>query len=332
MTDYSLRELADAEVVPDVSGSNTWLLRFGPNEYDTVNKTAKNTLIVKKDAIDPDTSTYTVGSVTVEIDFDDDEYVLHRGTNEALVPPERQEHVLWSIYDDDAQRIAEIFDDIYEETVRVGVMDWFRPRFTAEITKGENGWLVDGALVRWNGENAVASVDDTYEVSGGEAVPADDQTPALRLTEHWAGEATAQTPNGREIDLSETERRFLATVALLSDDYGSYGDGLDETVEQTDVDGFTDTKSGLYHGHDRTKHTLGQLGVTDEAQERLWYNSHDHAGVHELSVRRDEFENAPIDVFEDAANDDPDKWSKISLTSEKAPIPQSVRDDLESRY
>jgi hypothetical protein len=43
-------------------------------------------------------------------------------------------------------------------------------------------------------------------------------------------------------------------------------------------------------------------------------------------------EDAPIDVFEDASNDSPRKWREIQNTSERAPIPEEIRQDLTERY
>jgi len=80
------------------------------------------------------------------------------------------------------------------------------------------------------------------------------------------------------------------------------------------------------------KHTLGDLGVTDAASEKLYYNSHDHAGVWEMAVREQELRNAPFEVFGDAPNDDPSKWQKINSTKEKAPVPKSVRSNLEEMF
>jgi len=67
-------------------------------------------------------------------------------------------------------------------------------------------------------------------------------------------------------------------------------------------------------------------------KDRLYYNEYDHAVVHELLARRDEFQAAPIDIFTDVPDDESQRWLEVDSTSEKALIPQEVKDYIESAY
>lgn len=335
MTERTLSELADAEIVPDMGGPNAWLVRFGEGDYDTVNKSAKNTLLVEGRVEIEDTVSY--GGIMVDFDLEDDEITLHDGDNEVRVPDSKHEHVLWAVHDEDGPRLQNLFDTLYTPTVRVGLMDQFMPRFRAnseDIHKTERGWVVDETiLVTWDASNHPVDDVNTHVVQGGEAVEADTEKEAREINfGDIPDDPTAQTPDGREIGLDEVEVQFLTTVGLVLDKNPDYGDDLQQAIEDSSIVGFTDTKSGLHHAHGLGKHTLSQLGVTEEAQDRLWYNEYDHTGVHELWMRRDEFRSAPIDVFENAHNTDREKWSMINSTSEQAPIPKNVRQDLEERY
>lgn len=335
----SLEELANAEIVPEKDSGNTWLVRFGENDYDHVNKTGKNTLILKDDVLDRDS--FTFGGVTVEVDWESGEYRLTDGSRSAEVPPDKEENVLWSIYDEDGDRLNRLLEEFYEERVRVGVMDWFMPRFRAaresnNLRKVEGGWLVnESVLVRWDGSNEIATDVQTHRVTGGGTQATDGSEARSFDFGDVPSSETVETPGDREIELTETELRFLATVEAVLEEEG-YGSGNGDTVgmlvDRATVNGFTDEKSGLFHGHGLQKHTLDMLGVTAETSEKLHFNSHDHAGVHELAHRRQEFEHAPFAVFEDVVNEDPDMWEKIENTREMAPIPQQVRDSLDQMY
>lgn len=339
----SLQELSNAEIVPNAGGPQAYMVRFGENDYEMLNKSSKHRLILEEGVFD-DTPTdqpfvaFNLDGYVVEVDFDyDDIIITSPDADDVRVPPERHENVLWSVYDDDTERLASIHDDLYEPTVRIGLMDNYMPRFRRgdEVQKTDDGWLYDGEiLVRWNAENEAVDVGETHIVrSGGTQVASTDREARDVTLPDFDEPVAATTPDGRTIDLDGVEARFLASVALITgNNAGMYDDELSSLIDGGSITAFIDTRSGLHHGHGLQKHTLGQLGVTDAAQSRLWYNSHDHAGVHEMKVRRDEFEDAPIDVFDDAANDDPSKWQKIEDTSKQAPIPSHVRDDLSERY
>jgi len=339
MTDRNLSELANGEIVPDMGGPNGWLVRFGEGDYDTVNKSGKNTLLLREDFELEDT--VSIGGIMVEFDLQADSISLNNGDNEVRVPADKQENVLWAVYDEDAPRLNRLFDSLYTPTVRVGLMDQFMPRFRREpedVRKTEDGWLInEDILVSWDGSNHPVSVQTTHVVQGSTTVEADEDKEAREIQfpsgfdDEDSFEATA--PAGRTFDIEPVEAQFLTTVGLiLGLNPSNYDDDVQGAISDSTIEAFTDTRSGLHHNHGLGKHTLGDLGVTDEAIDRLWYNEFDHTGVWEMAVRENEFKNAPIDVFEDAANDNASKWEKIHSTKEKAPIPQHVRSDLESRY
>jgi len=336
-SDYTLRELANAEIVPNQGGENAWLVRFEEGDYRPVNKSVKNRLVLRDNVLDRDS--YEYGGVTVALDMENDDYMLHRDSENVRVPTEKHEHVLWALHDEDGPRLNKLFEELYTPTVRQGLMDMLMPRFRRteeEIKKTDDGWVIQGdLLVSWDAENSPVDVDKTHIVQGGETVVADRDRSAREISfDLPSNYSTVKLPNGTSTDLTDVEKRFLTTVGLILDRDGNglYEDCLTESIQESRITGFTDTKSGLHHSHSESKHRMQDLGVTDEAIDRLWYNHYDHAGVHELYVRRHEFIDAPIDVFEDAANDDQDKWAKIKRTSEKAPIPKSVRSDLNERY
>jgi len=337
MTNRTLSELSSAEIVPDMGGPNAWLVRFGEEDYDTVNKSGKNTLLIKKGVDIQGTASY--GGITVDFDLEADEISLDDGDNEVRVPDAKHENVLWAVYEEDGPRLNKLFDELYVPTARKGLMDMLMPRFrdndSSAITKTGRGWLLnEEILVSWDATNSPVTVAETHVVSGNETVPANSEKEAREIIFDLPEERTVALPNGTTTQLQDVEMKFLTTVALIlgQGQTDLYDDGLTTAIEDSSIVGFTDTKSGLHHGHGLQKHTLDDLGVTDEAIERLWYNEYDHTGVHELYVRREEFTNAPIDVFEDAANEDERKWQKIQETSEKAPIPKHIRADLDSRY
>lgn len=336
MTERTLSELANAEIVPDMGGPNGWLVRFGEGDYDTVNKSAKNRLILEGEVGIEDSVSY--GGIMVDFDLEADEISLHDGDNEVRVPATKHENVLWAVRDSDGGRLRKLFDELYVPTVRQGLIDMLTPRFRregSELRKTGEGWLLNGdILLSWDASNHPVNVAQTHVVSGGSTVEAEEDKEAREINFSLSDDTEVRLPNGTTTELDEVEMEFLVSAALILGHEANefYQDGLTDSIKNSNIVGFTDTKSGLHHGHGLRKHTLSQLGVTDAAADRLWYNDYDHTGVWEMAVREDEFKTAPIDVFEDAANDDPSKWRKIHNTKEKAPIPKHVRSDLESRY
>jgi len=341
MTDRTLRELAGAEIVPNMGSQNAWLVRFGEGEYDTINKSAKHTLLVKDDVATSDTVSY--GGIMVDFDLQNDEITIHDGDNEVRVPSDKHSHVLWAVHDEDGDRLNKLFDELYSPTVREGLMDQFMPRFrrnSDEIHKTDDGWLLNGdILVSWDASNHPVNVAQAHVVNGSTTVEADedkeardiDFLPPNRDLQAESYQVTA--PDGRTFDLEEVELRFLTTVGLILDrNPDNYADDLCQTIGDSGVVAFTDEKSGLHHSHPPSKHDCRDLGVTEEAVDMLWSNSYDHTGVVEMSIREQEFRNAPFNVFEDSPNDDTQKWEKIASTKEKAPIPQHIRSMLEDMY
>jgi len=338
----SLQELADAEVVPSHGGENSYLVRLSEVEYESIPNTGLHTLALHDDVFDSfdGDGSVELGSVTVEVDFDADEVVLERDGDTARIPSQFHENVFYAVHDRDMARLNDLFDTHYTPTVRQGIVSQFMPRFRMddEIRQTDEGWLLnDEVLLRWDGSNEIADPSlDTHVVRGGSTKQQDVGRTALAI-----GMASmpddrpfeAQTPAGRTYELDEVEARFLTTVGLALDRNPSmYTDDLQKSIERSHVDAFTDPKSGIHHSHQLSKHRIQDLGVTDEAADKLWYSHMDHAAVHEMAVRRGEFEDAPIDVFEGAPNDDPSMWDKIESTREAAPIPESVKEDLNERY
>jgi hypothetical protein len=359
MSEFTLSELREAEIVPQQGGPNAWLVRFGENDYRMVNRTPKHRLLLEDDVLeraeDGDTQTLDGGEthVTFTADVDDDRYTLTVNGNRLNVPADYEDEVLEAYADGVWGELRDIHTEIVENRVRVGLMDRFMPRFAeardeGRLRKSDDGWVIDETfVVKWNGENYLTENVDAHVVESGSTVRADETPEARQLSFDLSGEFEVPDPSGTTVELSTREAKFLATVeCLLSpqeylrDNDAKFVERAVENVQDpiaslartARVDGFTDEKSGLYHGHDLQKHRLGDLGVTEEAKERLFYNSHDHAGVHEMKARRPEFENAPFSVFTDAPNDSTQKWDKIESTSRKAPIPQRVRSDIDSRF
>jgi hypothetical protein len=336
MTDRSLSELANGEIVPDMGGPNAYLVRFGEGDYDTVNRSGKNTLLLKGDVQTDDTVSY--GGIMVDFDLDADEITLHDGSNEVVVPDTKHENVLWSVYDEDGRRLNKLFDELHVPTVREGLMDMLTPRFREEesdIRKTGEGWLLNGdILLSWDATNHPVNVAQTHVVSGGETVEADTEKEAREINFSLSPETGVTLPNGTTTDLTEVEMKFLTSAALIlgQDASNLYYDGLAESIENSTINAFTDTKSGLYHNHTEKKHRIQDLGVTDECADMLWSNANDHTPLHEMALREQELKNAPIDVFEDAANDNPSKWQKIHSTREKAPVPKHIRRQLEKQF
>jgi hypothetical protein len=336
MSEVTLSELAGAEIVPDMGGENGWLVRIREGVYETVNKSAKNRLILEGDVDLQDSASY--GGITVDFDLEADEISLDDGSNEVRVPASKHENVLWAVRDEDADRLERLFNDLYVPTVREGLMDMLTPRFRrgdSEIRKTDDGWLLNGEiLLSWDGSNHPVNVAQTHVVSGGSTVEADTDKQAREIEFDLADDTTVKLPNGTETNLDEVEMRFLTSAALILGHRANefYQDGLTDSIKDSRIVAFTDTKSGLHHSHHPSKHRVQDLGVTEDAVEKLWSNANDHTGVVEMSMRENEFSNAPFEVFENAPNDDPSKWQKIHSTKEKAPIPKHIRSMLEEMY
>lgn len=357
MTDRTINEFRNAELVPNQGGSNAYLVRFGEEDYEMVNKTGRNRLLLETDLLeaaeDGDLGfTEDSDAVLFEADLEADEYVIRvEGDDDLPLPSEYEEEALTAYVERDWDELYDLYYSIMSDRVRVDVVSDLTSRFSDDqdrIETTRDGWVIDDAfVVRWDAENYLTEEVEQHRVDGGDTVEIDETRQARVLNFPELPDSAEVENRGETLMLTNQELQFLATVECLLDPEEYLSDDEAERVEElsewgTDpiaaaarsarVEGFTDEKSGLYHGHGLYKHTLDMLGVTDEAMERLFYNSFDHAGVHELRVRQDEFENAPYEVFADAPNTDSEKWEKIAYTSEQAPIPQHVRSDINERF
>lgn len=365
MSEFTIAELREAEIVPEQGGPNAWLVRFGESDYRMVPRTPKHRLLLETDLLERaeggdtkvlDRDDGAQDHVTFTADVDSDSYHLTVNGNRLKVPSDFENEVLEAYADEDFAELRRVHQDIVENRVRVGLMDRFMPRFADarddnRLRKAGDGWVIDDTfIVQWNGENYLTEQVGTHIVESGEAVRADEEHPAREITfDIPDDEVEVDVPNTVDatVTLSAREARFLATAECLlnpqeyltdveadwvEDAVESVQDPIASLARTAQVSGFTDEKSGLYHGHGLQKHTLSDLGVTDEAIDMLHYNSFDHTGVWEMAVREQEFKNAPFNVFEDAANDDSSKWQKIRNTKDKAPIPSDVKQSLQQMY
>jgi hypothetical protein len=223
MSDHTLYELMNGEIVPDMGGENAWLVRFGEGEYDTVNKSGKNTLLLKREF--GLTSVVSHGGIRVAFDLEEDNIFLteEESGDDVRVPSEKHENVLWAVYDEDGPRLRDLFDELYEPTVREGLLDQLMPRFrndVDEIEKMELGWIVNSdILVSWTGSNHPLNVDSTYVVNSGEAVEADEDKEAREIDFYMPDNRDVYLPNGTQTTLTDVEVRFLTTVGLLVETY-----------------------------------------------------------------------------------------------------------------
>jgi len=334
-SNYTTQDLVNGEIVPNAGGPNSWLVRFGEGEYELVGRNAKNQLILEDGVFDVDT--FTFGGVTVHVNFESDEYSLERDGHTVPVPVEKQEHVLWSIHDEDGERLNSIFDELYVPRVRVGLMDMLMPLLRdddTDIVKTEDGWVINGEiLLSWDSSNHPIDVEETHVVRSGDAVPANTNKQARDISFTLSDSVIVNLPNGTQTELDDVEQKFLVSAAVIADaDISQMPRGLQNAVEDSRISSFTDTRSGLFHNHSESKHKIQDLGVTDECADMLWSNANDHTPLHEMALREQELKNAPIEVFEDAPNDDPTMWQKIHSTREIAPIPKHIRLMLEDMY
>lgn len=249
-------------------------------------------------------------------------------------------------------RLYNLYEEIIEGQARRHVVAKFEDRFPEDrIERTAEGWEIDDTfLVTFEAENRLL---DTQPVSP-RGSDFDESKQAVYLNIDATGTRTVRAPTGEQVELTETEQEFLTMVEglLFPEDYFGaelveeitqhkvegqvLDDVIEEMTDQAEVTGFTDPKTGIHHGstnHSFQKHRLSDLGVTDEVSDLLWANDYDHAGVHEMALRRDELVNRPdLDVFEDVPDDDEARWRKIEQTREKAPIPPSVQETLDEMY
>jgi hypothetical protein len=246
--------------------------------------------------------------------------------------------------------LLDLYDSILDGQVRRNTIEQFESRFPSDrIQQTAKGWIVDDTyLVTYEAENYVTTVDTVYERKSDDMVEVDGSKPGVDLTLNIDGETTVPTPDGETVTVDEKEQRFLATVEclLFPEDYlgaklvdeieqtkaADFDDTIEDIADSASVGGYTDNVTGNWHRHGFDKHraiseaaagTLdASLGMTEEAIDKLYFNDYDHAAPHELLARREEFENAPFDIFEDedAGNSDFNRWKAIEKAKDSAPI------------
>lgn len=355
----TLTEIANAEIVPGQGGPNEWLMRFGDNDYDFISKESElNRLAVENPDLLHDAEDGAVLTtddsriVSFKIDTDSNRYTIRKPSGGTLVVPNRyQDEALSTFAQEDGDGLLELYDRIEEEQVDRNVVNSFADRFDDEtVDVRDDGWTIDDTfIVQYNAENYLAEDVTVHVRDGSQTRPADTSKQARELNFNINGEVEASAPDGTRFTLGEKEQRFLATVEVLSDPVEYFGEGSREAqaienqkewandpisavARSASCRGFTDEKTGLHHGHGLNKHRLGDLGVSQEAIDRLYYNDFDHAGVVELAYRENQFRNADFPVFTDAANNNESKWQKIRNTKDNAPVPERVHTELRRMY
>jgi hypothetical protein len=347
---YSAQEIQDAEIVPNQGGPNAWLLRFGEGEYDIVGKSPRNRLLVEED-IDLRNSVSirhneSLDYYNVSINENESELTLQEtrdGTKQDIVtvPVEYESDVYDAVSNRDGERLRSLYDALHTVEVREGVMDMVMPLFrdgSMSVRKTDDGWLFgdeqeDDILLTWDAENHPVDVQTMFNGRGEKIDSVESSTTAREIDFNLEDEVVMNLPNGTETVLTDVEQEFLVTAGLINGIEESRApNSLCEIIESSQVSSFVDSRSGIRHGHKITKHTVDSLNVTNEVKDRLYYNEYDHAVVHELLARRDEFQAAPIDIFTDVPDDESQRWLEVDSTSEKALIPQEVKDYIESAY
>jgi hypothetical protein len=354
----TISELANAEIVEGQGGPNEWLLRFGEGDYDFVSKTERNRLIVETDmlgqAVDGvflgvDRENHDDNAVLFEADLDNEMYRISTNGETVHVPSRYEADALRALREEDGEALLDVFLNTRAEQVRQDNVALFMSRFDLErVENTSEGWVIDDTfIVQWNGENYLVNDIPIHERQGGSTQVVDESKQARDLSFNLPESVTAETPTGEEVELSQREQRFLATVEVLLNPFEYLDEEPAQAIEDVaewandpvsaaartaQMNAFTDETDGLHHGHSIEKHRLGDLGVTQDAIDKLHYNDFGHSGVHELAYREQEFRNATFDVFTDAPNDDPDKWEKIRNTREQAPVPDRVHRNLEQMF
>lgn len=292
-------------------------------------------------------------TVELEADVENRNYVLTVDGTSIPIPSDRAEDVINAFRGGEAgSNLYGLYEDIIEGQVRRHIVEQFHARFPEDrVEQTPEGWVVDETfVVTYEGTNHLTDLDPT-DPYGNET---DESKQAVYLDINASENREIVAPDGERVELTPLDQEFITQVEglLYPEDYfgvelvdeieqhKAEGKVLDDVIEnltdQASVTGFTDSKTGIHHGssmHDFQKHDVSDLNVTDEVRDKLWSNPYDHAGVHELLLRKQEFINNPgIEVFRDADDSDSWKWNEIEKTSENAPIPPKVRDKLDSMF
>ncbi len=261
-----------------------------------------------------------------------------------------------------------LYQDLIANRVRRGTVErfvnWF-PIDRVEIT--DSGWIIDDTfLITYEAENY--SLDDvqTHKVSGGEVVEADEEHQFVEFEPTISVQAEEfEVPGSSDQEiLSEKEQFFLATVQKFVDTEDSVGGRFAAEVRKEKrrvsdeaqtaqavvdlanslrVKSFRDARSGLVHRHGLNKHTLtASFSISQDVIDMMHYSSFDHAGVHEILARREEFEDKAqsdeeFEIFRDIdREDEPDdyegRWDRIDSVSEDAIIPDLIRNEIIDRF
>ena len=104
---------------------------------------------------------------------------------------------------------------------------------------------------------------------------------------------------------------------LLDDIVGT----AEKVAEDTDIDEFTDPKSGLHHGHHPNKHRIVDL-IGRENVYDLNENPNSHEAVHEAHFRAEEF----------GLDDSTKEKLRRMRENDQAPIPPEAEVRLSRKY
>lgn len=348
-------EKRDAEVIDTVGhpeNPDAYVVRYDDETVEYEPATPTNKVLFEEGLYDEVTGHSEFGPVRTYVDLGDDTYRLRISDEEEIEVPDqyRSDFIDALASFDPANELADLYDEITGGAVDQTTVDAFYESFPSDrIERTSLGWIVDDTfLVDWDARNELVGVE-VHEVSGGgtERVDGDQQAVVLDNLDTGRTE-TVHGPDGETHELSPADQQFITTISILLDpeeyvgveltdaiesmkttDAGTF---FDERARQATVRDFTDAKSGIHHGHDFEKHSVSDLNVTQEVQDKLWSNPYDHLALHEMKLRRDEFENAMVPVFTDAPNDDPSKWRKIEQTAENAPIPEHMKHNINDMF
>lgn len=288
--------------------------------------------------------------VELQADVATDDYVIRYQGTEIRVPSDYVSDVV------DAataampgQALLDVYSEITAGQVRRHIVQAFEDRFPDDrIEQTGDGWIIDDTfIVTYDGENFLTNV----ETQSPHGKVYDESKQAVYLDLNAEDEREIVAPDGEAYTLDPIEQQFLTTAEglLYPEDYfgaelvediqqhkaESVDDTIEDLTEQATVTGFTDSKSGIFHGSDNhsfRKHDVRDLNVTEEVRDMLWSNPYDHSAVKELLLRKQEFINADVDIFADQDDDSEFKWEEIEKTSENAPIPQDVRNKLDEMF
>lgn len=150
-------------------------------------------------------------------------------------------------------------------------------------------------------------------------------------------EDTTQKPRTEQTEQPEV---IVDADALAETDAALDGLMGDLRSTEAEVTNFTAILSEIEHGHGMEDWQMeGQhdvrkaFDVRDEfVAEHFITMPNDHASIFEMVMRRSEFEQADMDLFEDAPNTSAQKWNKVEnmARSSRAPIPETARRKLEA--